>query len=270
MIYRYLLRGEPIRYYRNQMYELCHKFTNTPGSRAVKLSDIKRFVEASIATDATLTPATSLTTPQKRTIENELERRLLDPIFENNLAKLVLLEFDGFENNSRGPLIHPEYTSTDYELEHIMPKSAKDGWVNGSMNPSTWHFEHIKDSKKFFGNMTQYNIEDYIHKIGNMIIIEREINRAAHNKRLQGYGVKIRRLTPDTYVQDDVNTAPALMTRARPSLRTVGKLHIYRYLDMGTGVTGSRLLHVEEFENRFMDATALRDWHGCPSAENSS
>jgi len=137
-----------------------------------------------------------------------------------------------------------------------MPMSAKDGWVNGSMNPATWHFEHIKDSKKFFGNLSQYDIEDYIRKIGNMIIIERKINRAAHNKRLQGYGVKIRRLAPDTYVQDDVNTAPALMTRARPSLRTVGKLHIYRYLDMGTGVIGSRLLHVEEFENRFMDATA--------------
>ena len=88
-----------------------------------------------------------------------------------------------------------------------------------------------------------------------MIIIEKEINRAARNKRLQGYGVKIRRLTPDTHVQDDVNAVPALMTRARPSLKTVGKLHIYRYLDMGAGVRGSRLLHVEEFENRFMDAT---------------
>lgn len=257
LVYRYLLRGEPIRYYRNQMYELCDKFTNTAGSRAVKLTAIKNFVLASIAADATLT--TPLTGPQKLGIENALERRLLDPISENNLAKLVLLEFDGFNNNSRGPLIHPEYTSTDYELEHILPQSAKKGWAEVSMDTKTWHFEHIKDSKIIFGQKTQYNIEDYSKKIGNMIIIEKKINRAAHNKRLQGYGVKIRRLTPDTYVQDDVNVAPALMTRARPSLKTVGKLHIYRYLDMGDGVTGSRLLHVEEFENRFMHTTvALR------------
>jgi hypothetical protein len=104
--------------------------------------------------------------------------------------------------------------------------------------------------------MTQYQVEEYTKKIGNMIIIEKAINRAASKKRLQGYGVKIRRFTPDTYVQDDVDSIPAFMVRARPSLKTVGKLHIYRYLDMDAGVRGSRLLHVEEFENRFMDTNA--------------
>ena len=253
LVYRYLLRGEPIRYYRNQMYELCDKFTNTAGSRGTKLTKIKEFVEASIAADEGLHPRKTLTVAEKSGIEAELERRLLNPISDNNVAKLVLLDFDGFANNSRGPLIYPEYTSKDYELEHIMPQ--KGGWINGSMNPATWHFEHVEDSKIFFGQKTRYEVLDYSNKIGNMIIIEKEINRAARNKRLQGYGVKIRNLTPDTYVQDDVSSAPALMTRASPSLRTVGKLHIYRYLDMGAGARGSRLLHVEEFENRFMDAT---------------
>ena len=271
LVYRYILRRQPIRYYRNSIFNLP-KIFNAHGTRPTKLTEIKNQVEKDIAEDAGL-GSRALTRLERTVIENELEQMLLEPIYENNSAKFILLDYDDIVACSRGGLFYTEYDAKKYELEHILPKQAIKQWRDSNTSAESWYNEHILDGKLLFRDsatgveLNFMDIDNYVHKIGNMIIVEDKIN-GNYTHRLQGYGRTPRRATFRN--QSVADAKPAPMNLARISLNQVGKLHIYRYLPLRAMTEGSMLLHVEQFLEKYQGPSAARTGTPAPALVTTS
>jgi hypothetical protein len=203
-----------------------------------------------------LNPAGGLSVADITDSENALETRIKGSFIgdaQETQAKFILRGAIGISAGTRGALHHPTYTTKKYHVEHILPKAAAKHWGNNASvayrDGKTWYYEHITDGQLIFGRgATQLTVQELVNKIGNMMILEGEINLAASDYRLQGSGrVK---LGTGYRQQRDIDNPPAANLGPMD-----GKLHYYRWFPLDAGVDGSRLLHVEEFCNRFMDPT---------------
>lgn len=266
-VYRMILQGLIGRDIRDELIGLAKIFAGPGVSRAVKLRRIKNNVLGIIARahGKALAPTGGLAPADIIDIENALETRIKGSFIgdaQETQAKFILRGVFGISAGTRGGLHHPTYTTKKYHVEHILPKAAAKHWGNDTSvaygEGKTWYYEHITDGGLIFGrNATQLTIQELVNKIGNLMILEGEINLAASDYRLQGSG----RVKPRTGYrqQRDIDNAP--VGDLGP---TFGKLHYYRWHPVAPATLGSRLKHVEEFCNRFMDTTTANR-NGCPA-----